>query len=195
MLIAERLKGRARVLIAALLLLSLAPKSARAVVDVASPALAGGGELYLHHCARCHGRSGNGDGPEMARLGRRLHRLADCDWMSLMSDATLFLLIKEGGPAVGFPAGMPAFGNQLSSDQITRLIGYVREFCKAKNLEANSALVPLPRLALGRASFATARSIVQGAPLSQSRSGAWPVRRVDAQLDRESFEKPGVKSK
>lgn len=38
--------------------------------------------------------------------------------MSMMSDATIFVAIKDGAAAAGFPAGMPAFVGTLSYDQI-----------------------------------------------------------------------------
>jgi len=50
--------------------------------------------------------------------------------MNLTSDATLFLIIKEGAAAAGFQSGMPAFANELSYDQIVELIGYIRTFCR-----------------------------------------------------------------
>jgi mono/diheme cytochrome c family protein len=88
--------------------------------------------LYQSQCAHCHGRSGEGDGPEAARLPVHLHSFADCGWMSMMSDATIFLVIKDGAAAAGFPAGMPAFGGTLGYDQIVALVHYVRGFCAGK---------------------------------------------------------------
>lgn len=150
--------GQMRKLVAALLALSLISGSAPALANVtgSEPPPSGGG-LYMRNCARCHGRSGHGDGPEMAEIGRRLHSLADCDWMALMSDATLFLLIDHGSAAAGFPAGMPGFGGQLDSEQIMRLIGHIRSFCAAKEARPRGAWAPppgdLPRLSTNRMAF------------------------------------------
>lgn len=52
--------------------------------------------------------------------------------MSMMSDATIFLVIKDGAAAAGFPVGMPAFGGTLGDDQIVALLHYVRGFCAGK---------------------------------------------------------------
>jgi mono/diheme cytochrome c family protein len=88
--------------------------------------------LYLSQCAGCHGRDGKGKGPDVWRLPVSIHSFRDCDWMLLMSDATLFLIIKEGSSSAGFPAGMPAGDGKLSYDQIAQLVHYVRTFCLAK---------------------------------------------------------------
>lgn len=50
--------------------------------------------------------------------------------MSLMSDATLFLIINKGAAAAGFRSGMPPFGKELTYDQIVDLIAYIRGFCR-----------------------------------------------------------------
>ncbi len=50
--------------------------------------------------------------------------------MTMMSDASIFLVIKEGGTAEGFDGEMPAYGGTLNSDQIAALIKYVRGFCR-----------------------------------------------------------------
>jgi len=85
--------------------------------------------LYFSHCAGCHGRDGKGHGPAARDLPVPIHSFTDCDWMSMMSDATLFLIIKDGSSSAGFPAGMPATDGRLSYDQIARLVHYVRKFC------------------------------------------------------------------
>lgn len=93
-----------------------------------SPVTRGGSEIYSEQCAGCHGKSGTGDA-RVKTLHRQAHHL-DCGWMNLTSDATLFLIIKEGAAAAGFQSGMPAFANELSYDQIVELIGYIRTFCR-----------------------------------------------------------------
>ena len=87
-------------------------------------------------CADCHGRSGKGDGPRAAHLKTHISSFADCDWMSMRSDAVLFLLIKNGTGVIGLPGKMPAFGGKLDDKQITDLIGYVRSFCPGNSQAA-----------------------------------------------------------
>ena len=121
---------RIRALLQLFLALALLPggTARAAAVDHAS----GARQLYATHCARCHGPTGHGDGPQAAVSHRKPHSFTDCDWMDLMSDATLFLVITEGSPAGGFRSGMPAFGGKLSYDQVVGLIQYVRGFCKRR---------------------------------------------------------------
>jgi mono/diheme cytochrome c family protein len=52
--------------------------------------------------------------------------------MSMMSNATLFLIIKDGSSAAGLPPDMPAYGMRLNQDEIEQLIEYVRKFCVEK---------------------------------------------------------------
>ncbi|MGA7870284.1 MAG: c-type cytochrome [Candidatus Binatus sp.] len=143
-------------MVAALPLLSLTAGARAADLnpDAAHPLTAQ--TLYQSQCAHCHGRSGQGDGPEAPQLQVHLRSFTDCGWMSMMSDATIFLVIKDGAAAAGFPAGMPAFGGTLGYDQIVALVQYVRGFCAEKISE--------PRILqrLGRTSPPLVRHVRRG---------------------------------
>jgi mono/diheme cytochrome c family protein len=52
--------------------------------------------------------------------------LADRERIGAESDRYLFDLIKHGGATIG-RSGMPAFGAQLSDEDIALLVRYVRE--------------------------------------------------------------------
>jgi len=117
------------VLLAAIMLALRFPVRAAASDVTPSMDASSAESLYASHCAQCHGRSGKGDGPRAARLKTHIHSFADCDWMAMRSDATLFLIITKGRGAIGLPPEMPSFDGSLDSRQITELIGYVRRFC------------------------------------------------------------------
>jgi hypothetical protein len=97
---------------------------------------------YLTYCASCHGKSGRGDGPRVKSLGTKPHAFDDCSWMSMMSDATIFLTIKGGGAAVGLESDMPAFRNKLSNDKVAALVTYIRRFCTGGLLSLDQSSCP-----------------------------------------------------
>src|SRR5438132_25539 len=86
--------------------------------------------LFKIYCARCHGFSGHGDGPDAATLKTRPREFTDCKVMGAISDDTMFKAIKDGGAAVNLPNDMPAWAAGLSDDQIKSLMKYIRGFCQ-----------------------------------------------------------------
>src|SRR5437588_12345764 len=81
--------------------------------------------LYYAYCAQCHGVDGRGSW-RAALFLIRPGDLTDGRRLRGYSDRYLFDLIKNGGATIGRP-GMPAFGAQLSDDDIALLVAYVRE--------------------------------------------------------------------
>jgi mono/diheme cytochrome c family protein len=80
-------------------------RTPRAAIRVES---ASGRQVYMRNCARCHGGDANGKkGP--ALVGRSLNQ----DEIEEMVSA-------------GQPSRMPAFGKQLSADEISAVAAYVR---------------------------------------------------------------------
>ena len=75
-----------------------------------------GEDLYVEHCATCHGMAGKASGPD--RGGHPV----DCNWMAMSSNATIFLLITKGGAALGLLPRMPPFGKRLSDQEVANLI-------------------------------------------------------------------------
>lgn len=84
-----------------------------------------GRALYGRHCASCHGERGEGHGP----LGPPL---AQNRAVTMSSAINLIRLLLFGGYAPGTagnptPFGMPPFSEQLSDDQIARVLSFVRQ--------------------------------------------------------------------
>ena len=77
--------------------------------------------LYLSYCAGCHGVDGRGSW----RAALFLIRPGDLTTTAGQPDQYLFDIIKHGGASIGRP-GMPAFGAQLSDDDIRALVAYLR---------------------------------------------------------------------
>ena len=89
-----------------------------------SPGASRGERLYSAYCAECHGVDGHGSWRAALFLVRP-GNIAD-PRVAAESDRYLFDLIKHGGATIGRP-GMPAFGAQLSDDDIATLLAYVRQ--------------------------------------------------------------------
>jgi mono/diheme cytochrome c family protein len=84
--------------------------------------LARGEEIYVTHCATCHGDYGNGDGPGGANLDPAPAPIAHTAQM--MSDVYLFWRITEGGAA--FETGMLPYRDILDEQARWDVINYVR---------------------------------------------------------------------
>ncbi|MYL24338.1 c-type cytochrome [Halomonas alkaliantarctica] len=70
-----------------------------------------GGQLYMTHCASCHGESGRGDGPVANSLDTQPTNIAAFSRMPLASDAYLYWTLAEGGNPLD--SAMPAFQDVL----------------------------------------------------------------------------------
>lgn len=94
--------------------------------------IAQGQQLYLQNCAACHGRDGEGqfssaplEPDATGRRGAPPHNETGHSWHH--SDTLLFRYVHDGGfsdPARFYT--MPAFGDQLSEQQILQIIAYIK---------------------------------------------------------------------
>lgn len=93
-----------------------------------------GKENFVMYCIYCHGEEGKGNGPIAESLGEGIYPrdLTDASILSERTDAELFKVIKEGGPAAGFDEAMPAQGGaMLTDEEVKNIILYIRaDFCK-----------------------------------------------------------------
>ncbi len=83
-----------------------------------------GGVLYQEQCAACHGTQGMGDGEAAKALNPSPALLAYMVQMPMSVDEYLMWSIAEGGKAFG--TDMPAFKDNLSSEEIWKIIAYMR---------------------------------------------------------------------
>jgi len=95
-----------------------------------------GRENFIMYCIYCHGEEGKGDGPLAESLGEDIYPrdLTDASILSERTDADLFKVIKEGGPAAGFDEAMPAQGGaMLTDEEVNNIILFIRaDFCKCE---------------------------------------------------------------
>jgi len=93
---------------------------------------AAGARIFAERCARCHGKDGQGKGPDLAKL----HTTSSpVNWtrsvvMKQWSDKEIVDIITKGGKAVGSSAAMPPFGGKLSDAQVQDMLAFIRSLAK-----------------------------------------------------------------
>lgn len=93
-----------------------------------------GQQVYTQYCASCHGTNGEGQFPNApnqpdatGRIGAPPHNGAGHTWHH--GDKMLIRYVREGGISLSDPVNfypMPAFGDQLSDDEIIAVLGYIK---------------------------------------------------------------------
>jgi mono/diheme cytochrome c family protein len=101
------------------------PAEARKKNPVASneSSIAAGQKIYLKRCIACHGKTGNGDGPDAADLGIHPAKLSD-PAVREETDGALFWKITVGKKP------MPNYGTRLSPSDRWNVINYLRALTK-----------------------------------------------------------------
>jgi mono/diheme cytochrome c family protein len=84
--------------------------------------------LFAANCAVCHGPAGRPD-PESAAvkaLGVMPANFSDVLFNSREPSTDWFLVVKYGGPVLGFSERMPSFKDLFTDDQILAIIDYIK---------------------------------------------------------------------
>ena len=89
-----------------------------------------GAALFEGACATCHGNDGTGAEQMTVGFDTPLPDFSDCRFASREPDGDWLGVVSEGGPLRAFDRMMPAFGDALSEEEILRILGHVRTFCK-----------------------------------------------------------------
>jgi mono/diheme cytochrome c family protein len=77
-----------------------------------------GRNLYLTHCARCHGETG---GPQ-----RRIRAINSKKYLETVNDSILYKIIERGIPKTGMVALGDKEGGPLNPEQINDLVAFIR---------------------------------------------------------------------
>ncbi len=88
-------------------------------------AIAAGAKIFAASCEKCHGETGDGDGPIAAGLDIKPASLSDGEMMATLSDAYVFWRITEGGAMEPFNSDMQNF-LYYSEEQRWQLVSFVR---------------------------------------------------------------------
>jgi len=91
-----------------------------------------GARIFTTNCARCHGRGGKGDGPDLVKLQSAV---SPDDWTDResnqgLTDSFIVTMITKGGKANGKSRIMPAFGDKLNTEQVRDLLAFIRSLPK-----------------------------------------------------------------
>ena len=91
-----------------------------------------GAKIFAANCARCHGKEGKGDGPDLVKLQSAV---SPDDWTDKqtnqeLTDSLIVAMITKGGKANGKSRVMPAFGDKLNPIQVRDLLAFVRSLSK-----------------------------------------------------------------
>jgi mono/diheme cytochrome c family protein len=81
-----------------------------------------GSIVFNHYCVLCHGAKADGEGRAAKMYSPRPANLARSD----KSDAYKTMMIRRGGGAMGRSAYMPPWGDELSDEQVTNVVAYLR---------------------------------------------------------------------
>ena len=92
-------------------------------VAVSESSLAAGQKIYVKRCVACHGKTGNGDGPDAADLGIDPAKLSD-PLIREETDGELFWKITVGKKP------MPNYGTRLSPADRWNVINYLRSLAR-----------------------------------------------------------------
>jgi mono/diheme cytochrome c family protein len=87
--------------------------------------VAAGQQLYLRHCASCHGRNGQG-GPGNDLIPAAPSLLGD-KWDHGSTDGEIFTNIKNG---IGPDFNMVPFKDKLKDDEVWRIVTFIRSLKK-----------------------------------------------------------------
>jgi mono/diheme cytochrome c family protein len=103
-----------------------APGSAKQTknpISASESSLTAGKKIYFKRCVNCHGKTGNGDGPDAFDLGIHPAKFSD-PRMREESDGALFWKITVGKKP------MPNYGTRLSPADRWNVINYLRTLAR-----------------------------------------------------------------
>lgn len=108
--------------------------------------LAQGQQLYAQYCSSCHGSNGEGQFPDAplerdatGRFGTPPHNGSGHTWHH--GDNMLIDYVRDGGLSLTDPLNwypMPAFGKQLTDEQIIFTLAYIKTFWNVEQLARQS---------------------------------------------------------
>jgi mono/diheme cytochrome c family protein len=106
-----------------------APQGALLPKDSVDAATFRGGLVFANYCVTCHGINADGNGRAARLYNPKPANLR----MSDKNDAYFGLIVRKGGAALGRSEFMPTWEAELTNEQISDLVAYLRSINAAKN--------------------------------------------------------------
>ena len=94
-----------------------------------------GEQIYRTACVACHGADGKGTPKSVAGFEQpdSFPDFTRCDQTTAEMDSDWRAVIVHGGRYRGFSQIMPSFSAALNDEQITKVVSYLRHFCRESN--------------------------------------------------------------
>src|SRR6478672_9771311 len=105
-----------------------------------------GKNIFEAACVACHGPDGKG-APDTQVGFEKPETFPDftrCDQTTPELDVDWKATIRDGGHGRGFSPIMPSFVDALTSEQMDKVIGYLRSLCTNKSWPRGEFNLPLP---------------------------------------------------
>jgi mono/diheme cytochrome c family protein len=106
-----------------------APQGSLLPSDSVDAAVFRGGLVFANYCVTCHGINADGNGRAARLYNPKPANLR----MSDKNDSYFGLIIRRGGAALGRSEFMPTWEAELTNEQITDLVAYLRSINAAKS--------------------------------------------------------------
>lgn len=103
-----------------------------------------GADIYRAACTTCHGPDGRGQPRSHVGFDLELPDFTDCGFATPEAEADWFAIVRNGGPVRAFDRLMPAFGEALTEEEILKVVGHVRAFCRDTSWPRGDLNLPRP---------------------------------------------------
>jgi cytochrome c oxidase cbb3-type subunit III len=88
--------------------------------------------VYARTCILCHGENGNGRGKLAAGLDPKPRDFTAPGLLARRSDWEIYLVIRDGGKAIGLSSKMAGWSKVLKDQEIRDAAAYVRSLAPAR---------------------------------------------------------------
>ena len=103
-----------------------------------------GEQLFKKACVACHAADGRGQPLEVRGFETEPPDFTDCHLTTPEADLDWDSIIHRGGRARSFDRMMPSFADELTNDEIAKIIVYLRTFCTEPGWPRGDLNLPRP---------------------------------------------------